>query len=122
MSEMPNTMKLGMAAAFIGAIIAFFTMAQAWNGSVDSLTLVGVCMATAMIFFAVAGCFSTYSPVPGSTAVVLSALAIAFPFIAAIYGAMLPIYALFLVLLGVVCIFCANLPSTKDYIETNRVI
>ena len=31
MSETPKTMKVGMAAAFIGAIVAFFTMALAWR-------------------------------------------------------------------------------------------
>ncbi len=122
MSETPSTMKLGMAVAFIGAIIAFVAMAQAWDGEVESTPYVGVDMAVAMVFFAVAGCFSAYSPVKASTVLVLSALTIAFSVIAAIYGAMMPILAVVLVILGVLCVFLANLDSTKTYVETSRII
>ena len=122
MSETPNTMKLGMAVAFIGAIIAFVAMARAWTGDVDSTPYVGVDMAVAMIFFAAAGCFSSYSPVKGSTVLVISALTIAFSVVAAIYGAMEPIVAVVLVILGAICIFLANLESTKTYVDTNRII
>ena len=108
--------------AFLGAIAGFVSMAQAWDGTVDSAPYVGIAMAVAMIFFAVAGAFSTYSPVKGSTVLVLSALAIAFSVIAAIYGAVAPICGVLLVIYGVVCVFCANLPSTKEFIETSRVI
>ena len=115
-------MKLGMAVAFIGAIIAFYTMIQAWTGEVESAPYVGIDMAAAMLFFAAAGCFSSYSPVKGSTVIVISALAIAFSIIAAVYGAMEPIFAIVLVILGAVCVFCGNLPSTQDYIEEARII
>jgi len=122
MSEQPKTMKLGMGVAFIGAIIAFATMASAWDGSVDSAPLVGLDMAVAMIFFAVGGCFSTYSPVKGSTVLVLSGLTVAFSIIAAIYGAMAPAIAVILVIIGILCMVVANMPSTKDYVENARII
>ena len=122
MSDQPNTMKIGMLVAFIGAIIAFVAMASTWDGSLDSAPYVGVDMAVAMIFFAVAGCFSTYSPVKGSTVLVLSGLTVAFSVIAAIYSAMEPIVAVILVILGVVCMVIANLPSTRDYVENARII
>lgn len=122
MSEMPNTMKLGMAMAFLGAIGAFASMAMAWTGFVESAPIVGLDMLAAMVFFAVAGCFSTYSPVKGSTVVILSALSIAFTVIAAIFGAMNPIVCVILVIFGIICMFCGNLDSTKDYIEANRLV
>lgn len=122
MSEMPNTMKLGMAAAFLGAICAFISMAMAWDGGVDSTALVGIDMAVAVVFFGVAGSFTPYSPVKGSTIVVLSAIATAASIIGGIYEA-LPIYfAILLAILGVVCIIIGNFSSTKDYVDANRVI
>ena len=115
-------MKIGMLIAFIGAIVAFVAMAQTWDGSLDSAPYVGVDMAVAMIFFAVAGCFSTYSPVKSSTVLVLSGLTVAFSIIAAIYAAMPAIVAVLLVILGLACMTVANLPSTKDYVENARII
>ena len=122
MSETPSTMKLGMAIAFIGAIIALYTMIQAWTGEVESAPYVGIDMAAAMMFFASAGCFSSYSPVKGSTVIVISAIAIALSIIGAVYGSMEPIFAVILVILGAVCVFCGNLPSTQEYIEEARII
>ena len=117
MSEMPNTMKLGMAAAFLGAICAFISMAMAWDGSIDSTSLVGVDMAVAVVFFGVAGSFTSYSPVKGNTAIATAA-----SIIGGIYEA-LPIYfAILLAILGVVCIIIGNFSSTKDYVDANRVI
>ncbi len=122
MNAMPNTMKLGMALAFVGAIVAFAAMAMAWDGTTDCAALVGIDMAVAMIFFATAGCFSAYSPVKGSTVVVLSALTIAFSVIATFYGGMEIYVGILLVILGAICVFCGNLSSTKDYVDANRVI
>ena len=122
MSAMPSTMKLGMAIAFIGAIASFVSMALAWDGTVECAPLVGINMASAMMFFAVAGCFSTYSPVKASTIIALSAVAIAMVIIAGIFSTMNPVLCVFLVILGVACLMCGNLPSTKDFVETNRVI
>lgn len=122
MSDMPNTMKLGMGCAFLGAIVAFASMAAAWNGTVDSAALVGVDMAAAMMFFAVAGSFSTYSPVKGNTVVVLSALATAVPIIAGIFGAMGVLFTLICAVLGIVCIVIASMQSTREYVDNSRVV
>jgi|GEM_PF-702416 len=122
MNAMPNTMKLGMAIAFLGAIGAFVTMAMAWNGSVESAPLVGLDMLVTMSFFAVAGSFSTYSPVKGNTVVVLSALTAVFAIIAAIFGAMPVIAGILFVIYGIVCAFIAKLDSTYEYVEANRLI
>ena len=122
MNAMPATMKLGMAAAFIGAIIAFASMAMIWDGDLDKAPLVGVALATTMCFFATAGCFTSYSPVKASTVVVLSAIAIAFALVAGIYGANSAIVTVVLVILGAICVFCGNLDTTKDYVEANRMV
>ncbi len=122
MSEMPNTMKLGMAAAFLGAICAFISMAMAWDGGVDSTALVGIDMAVAVVFFGVAGSFTPYSPVKGSTIVVLSAIATAASIIGGIYGALPVYFAIILTILGIVCVVIGNFSSTKDYVDANRVI
>ena len=122
MTTQPNTMKLGMAIAFIGAIGAFVSMAMAWNGTVESAPIVGLNMLVVMCFFAVAGSFSTYSPVKGSTVIVLSALPVVFSIIAIIHGAMSPVCGVFFAILGIACIVLARLPTTKDYVEANRLI
>lgn len=122
MSEMPNTMKLGMGCAFLGAIVAFASMAAVWDGSVESATLVGVDMAVAMMFFAVAGSLSAYSPVKGETVTVLSSLATAVAIVAGIIGAMTVFFTLVCAALGVVCIVVSSLQSTRDYVGNSRVI
>ncbi len=122
MSSVPNIMKLGMAMAFIGAIIAFVAMAYAWDGTVESAPNIGVCMAVATIFFAVAGSFSTYSPVKDTTVFVLSLLTIAFSILGGVYGAIDPVITVFLAIIGAVCVFCANSPVTSAYIEEARII
>jgi len=122
MNATPNIMKLGMGLAFIGAIIAFVAMAYAWDGNLATAPIIGVDMGVAMIFFAVAGCFSTYSPVKAPTITVLAALAVAFSVIAAIFGGMNFFLAIVLAILGALCVFCSTSESTKDYVETNRVI
>ncbi len=122
MSSTPNTMKLGMAIGYIGAIASFVCMAIAWDGSVDSAALVGLDMATAMMFFATAGCLSSYSPVKASSITVIGAIAAAFAVISSVFGAMDPVCGVFLVILACICIAVANFSSTKDFVETNRVI
>lgn len=122
MNATPNIMKLGMGLAFVGAICSFVAMAMVWDGSVGTAAIVGVDMAVALIFFAVAGCFSTYSPVKTSTITVLSAIAVAAAIIAAIFGGMNVVLAVILAILGALCVFCSTSDSTKSYVETNRVI
>lgn len=122
MSEMPPTMKIGLAAAFIGAIVAFIAMASAWTGDVSSAGYVGVDMAVAVVFFGVAGSFTTYSPVRGNTIIVLAAIAVASSIIGGICGAMPAYMTVILLILGLVCLFVANMSTTKDYVDGNRVI
>ncbi len=122
MSELPNTMKVGMAVGFIGAVIALVTMSMVWNGTVESATLVGLDMATAMMFFAVAGTMTTYSPVKASTIVVLSAIAVALSIVSSIYGAMDPLVGVALVACGIICGAIGGMSTTVDYVENNRVI
>lgn len=120
MSKMPTTMKIGMGVAFLAAILGFAGMAYAWNGSVDSAPLVGLCMLVSMIFFAVAGCFSSYSPVKSGTVIVLSALAVAFVVISLIWGAMILGIGIILLVLGIACVALASFSGTKNWIDTNR--
>ena len=122
MSAMPNTMKLGMAAAYLGAIGAFASMAMIWTGDLSNAGLIAADLIVVMMFFATAGCFSSYSPVKGNTVVVISALTIAFTAVATFYGAMGLFPCILLMAFGIVCVVCGNLSSTKDYVDTNRVI
>lgn len=122
MTATPKTMALAMGLGFIGAIGALVAMAYAWKGTVDSASLVGLDMLVALIFFAVAGCFSSQTPVKSDTVVVISALAIAFVIVATMYGAM-PIWAGFVFFaIGAICIVCGCLPSTKNYIDTKKSV
>ncbi len=122
MSAMPNTMKLGMALGFLGAIAAFVSMAMAWDGSVDSAAGVGLNMAVSMMFFAIAGCLSSYSPVKPATITAISAVAIGLTFIACILGVMSVVFGILLVAIAAICMVIGGMDTTKDYVDTNRVI
>lgn len=122
MGAMPQKMVFGVAVGFIGGILALAAMAYAWNGTVDSMTLIGLDMLVAVLFFAVAGCFTKYSPVPGSTIAVLSAICVAFTLIAMFYEAMFMWLGVILVVLGIVNVIFAVSPSVTKWVDSNRVI
>lgn len=122
MGAMPQKMKVGAAAGFIGAIIAVAIMAYNWDGSSDSIYAVGLDMLVAMAFFAAAGTFMKYSPVQGSTMPVLSALAIAFTIIAQIYGAFEIWQTIILLIVGAVCLLCAACPAVAGWVDGNRKV
>ena len=81
---MPKKMVAGSAVGLFGGIIALAVMAATWDGTLDCIVKVGLDMLVSVSFFAAAGTFMKYSPVQGSTMVVLSALAVAFTLVALI--------------------------------------
>ncbi len=122
MSAMPQKMVAGVAIGFVGGILALAAMAYAWDGTLDSATLIGLDMLVAVLFFAVAGCFTKHSPVPGSTITVLSAICVAFTLIAMYYEAMFLWLGVILVILGIVNVAFAVSPSVSKWVDSNRVI
>jgi len=114
-------MKVGMGLAFITAILALVLMAYVWKGSPESAARVGLDMLVATMFFALAGCFSSHSPVKTNTIIVLSGLTVAFVIIAAIFAAMSPGTAVFFVIMGIICGVIGNMGCTRNYVEQNRV-
>lgn len=120
MGAMPKKMSFGMGIGFIGGILAVVAMAQTWNGTVDSIYLVGLDLLVLTAFFAVAGTFSKYSPVKGSTMALLSAVAIAVSAVALFYEA-LPLWmGIVLIVLGLVALLCAACPTVTGWVDANR--
>ena len=117
---MPKKMVAGSAVGLFGGIIALAVMAATWDGTLDCIVKVGLAMLVSVSFFAAAGTFMKYSPVQGSTMVVLSALAVAFTLVALIYGAMSIGFGLVLIVLGIVAILCAACPTVTSWVDANR--
>ena len=122
MGAMPKKMMLGAGAGFVGAIFALAIMALAWDGNSDTIYNLGFILLVSMAFFAAAGTFMKYSPVQGSTMVVLSALTIGFTIIAQIYGAFEIWQTIVLVIIGVVCVLCAACPTVTTWVDANRKV
>jgi len=117
---MPQKMVVGAAAGFAGALFTMILLATSWDGTLDAVYVMGLDMLVAVSFFAVAGTFMKYSPVQGSTMPILSALAIAFSLIAAMYGAVEIWQGIVLVILGIVALLCAACPAVTSWVDVNR--
>ena len=117
---MPKKMVAGSAIGLFGGIIALVVMAFAWDGTLDCMVNVGLDMLVSVAFFAAAGTFMKYSPVQGSTMVVLSALTVAFTIVAILYNAMGLGVGLVLIVLGIVAILCAACPTVTSWVDANR--
>lgn len=120
MGAMPKKMVAGAIIAMFGGIVAFAAMANAWDGSLDCVYSVGLNMLVSVAFFAAAGTFMKYSPVQGSTMIVLSALTIAFTIIALVYGAMAIWMGFLLIALGAAAVLCAACPTVTSWVDSNR--
>ena len=120
MGSMPKKMVAGLALGLFGGVVALVLMANAWDGSLDSIYKVGMCMLVSCMFFAVAGTFTKYSPVQGSTMTVLSAIAVISTVAALLLEALSLWMALLLIVVGVVAMLCAACPVTSHWVDVNR--
>lgn len=120
MSATPFKMKAGMAVAIIGAIWSFILMSQAWDGSLDSVYVVGLAMFVCVMFFATAGAFTKFCPVKGSTVLVLSVVTAAVVILAMVYEAIPLIEGIILVILAIVCIVCGACPGVVSWVDECR--
>lgn len=122
MSAMPKKMIAGVAIGFLGGVIAIAAMAQAWDGTLDSTGVVAINMLVAMMFFAVAGGFTSYAPVKGKTLIVLAAINAAFVVASAAYSAtFVPVNGLLLILAAVL-ILCAACPTVTKWVDATRSV
>lgn len=121
MAETPRKMVFGLALGLVGGIIAMIGVAQAWDGSLDSMSLVGLNLLVACMFFAAGGAFSTTAPVKGSTILVLAAANEACVFISMMYGAADIVLNLVLAVIGVVIILFAACPHVEKWVDANRI-
>ncbi len=122
MAQVPNKMKIGTALGMLGGVIALAAMAYSWTGVLDDMYAVGLNMLAAVMFFAVAGTFTQYSPVCGNTVLVISGLAMAVAIIGALYEATFLWVSILLALIAVCCILVAACPNTTKWVDGNRVI
>lgn len=120
MSATPFKMKAGMAVAIIGAIWSFILMSQAWDGSLDSVYVVGLAMFVCVMFFATAGAFTKFCPVKGSTVLVLSVVTAAVVILAMVYEAIPLIEGIILVILAIICIVCGACPGVVSWVDERR--
>lgn len=120
MGSMPTKMVAGLGLGLFGGVVALALMANAWDGTVDSVANVGVCMLVSCMFFAVAGTFTKYSPVKGTTMLVLSALCVIFTVGALIYGAISFWMSILLIIVGFIAMLCAACPMTEHWVDLNR--
>lgn len=122
MSAMPKKMVAGVAVGFLGGVIAIAAMAHAWTGDLSNTSAVALNMLVAMMFFAVAGGFTSYAPVKGKTLIVLAAINAAFVVIAAAYSSTFVVLELFLLILAVIEILCAACPTVTKWVDATRSV
>ena len=122
MAQIPNKMKIGTALGMLGGVVSLAAMAYSWTGVLDDMYAVGLNMLAAVMFFAVAGTFTKYSPVCGNTVLVISGLAMAVAIVGALYNATFLWVSILLALIAVCCILVAACPNTTKWVDGNRVI
>lgn len=121
MTDTPKKMVFGAALGLIGGIIALGAMAASWDGTLDCMTLVGLNMLVAVMFFAVAGAFTKYTPVQGTTVLVLAAVCEAMVFLSILYEASYIWLNLILAVLGAVNILFAACPGVVSWVDAHRI-
>ena len=118
---MPKKMVFGAALGLIGGIIAIGAMSAAWDGTVDSMALVGLNMLVACMFFATAGAFTKFTPVQGSTVLVLAAVCEAMVLLSILYEGSYFLLNLVLAVIGAVNSLFAACPTVTSWGDTNRI-
>lgn len=79
-------------------------------------------MLIGLMFLGVAGCFTKYTPVPGSTALVLSAICEALVIIAMICEYIHPFVGIILATFGIINVIFASRPKVISWIDHKRSI
>lgn len=121
MAKLPKKMVFGATLGFIGGIIAIAAVAVAWDGTMGSLSLVGLNLLIACMFFAVGGTFTRQTPVQGSTVLVLATVCEAVVFLSILYGGSYLWLNLVLTVIGAVNILFAACPTVTSWIDANRI-
>ena len=114
MAAMPKKMIFGVALGLLGGIIALAAMFVAWDGTLDSMTLVGLNMLVTVMFFAVAGTFTRHVPVPGNTVLVLAVVSV-------LYEATYFWLNLILLVIGAANILIAACPTVTKWVDAERI-
>lgn len=122
MAVQPNYMKIGVALGMLGGIISMAALAYSWGGDLDGLYGAGLNMLCAVMFFAVAGAFTRYSPVAGNTVIAICAVAIASAVVSMLYDATSLWIDALLVVIGAFCLLVAAHPGTTNWVDSNRII
>lgn len=120
MTETPNKMIFGAALGIIGGIIAIGALAASWDGTLDCMTNVGMNMFVAVMFFAVGGAFTKFTPVQGSTVLVLAAVCEAAVILSILYECSYIWLNLILAVLGAVNIVLAACPGVTNWVDAHR--
>lgn len=118
---LPKKMAFGAALGFIGGIIGIAAVAASWSGDIDAMPLVGLNMLVACMFFAVAGSFTKFTPVQGSTVLVLAAACEAVVLLSLLYEASYLWLNLVLAVIGAVNILLAACPTVSTWVDAQRV-
>ncbi len=121
MAKLPKKMVFGAALGLIGGIIAIAAVAVAWDGTVDSMSLVGLNLLVACMFFAVGGAFTRQTPVQGSTVLVLATICEAVILLSILYKGSYLWLNLILAIIGAVNILFAACPTVTSWVDANRI-
>ena len=121
MAAMPKKMIFGVALGLLGGIIALAAMFVAWDGTLDSMTLVGLNMLVTVMFFAVAGTFTRHVPVPGNTVLVLATVCEAAVVVSVLYEATYFWLNLILLVIGAANILIAACPAVTKWVDAERI-
>ena len=121
MTPVPKKMVFGAALGLIGGIIALCAVAAAWDGTLDSMPLVGLNLLVACMFFAVAGGFTKFTPVQGSTILVLAAVCEAVVILSILYEGSYIWLNLVPAVIGAVNILFAACPTVTTWVDAQRI-
>lgn len=121
MSNMPKKMVFGLGLGLLGGILALGGMAYAWDGTTDTMALVGLNMLVSCMFFAVGGCFTKYAPVQGSSIAVLAAVCEAAVILSILYDATYIGLNLILAVIGAALILIGACPNVSAWIDAKRI-
>jgi len=119
MEKVPRIVKMGSAFGFLGGVISIFCLAIFFTADSDMLSVMGVYMLAAVMFFALAGGLARNGPWSWNVLLLMTFLTISCVGCSVIFGSMDLYAGIVLVLIGALIVLSLAMPSSK--IWTNRM-
>jgi len=117
MDVVPKNVKAGCALGLVGGIVSIMCLAMFFETDADTLSVMGVYMLFAVLFFALAGALTKNSQWSWDVLTLMTFLTIGIIAACMIYELVEPLYGLVLIAIGAMIVATLAFPSSKVWLN-----